>query len=357
MSRALLLSGLALLLLIACGDDDGGGVDASEDAAADTTPSSDTNVPSDTATLDTARPEDTATPPDTSTPDTSTPTDTGTPPDDTGEPPMGEWMTLVEGDWRLDGGEEAYYCARATVRETIYIAEFEAIAPLGTHHTVLTTTDPGSPDGITRCSVATNGDAMIYGSGVGTTPLEMPPGVAVKVEAGQQVLVNLHLFNTARSPLSGTSGIRVRVIPRSAVEHEAEVVLAGEVFQEPIGTPIPARSRGHVKEGHCTMAGDTTIFAVMPHMHQLGTFMRVESRGRVLYNSTYSFDDQVYSDISPMLEATRGQRVNVECTYDNPTSSPVPWGDSSTEEMCFALLYRYPALNEGGIICTRLGTF
>jgi hypothetical protein len=39
----------------------------------------------------------------------------------------------------------------------------------------------------------------------------------------------------------------------------------------------------------------------------------------------------------------QGDQVNVRCTYTNPGNTAVTWGDSSTEEMCFTGLYRYPA--------------
>ena len=42
--------------------------------------------------------------------------------------------------------------------------------------------------------------------------------------------------------------------------------------------------------------------------------------------------------------ADRGSlTVDVECTYNNTTDKQVTWGDSSLAEMCFAVLYRYPA--------------
>lgn len=343
------------LLMVACGDDDDGTGDAATDTVDVTT---DTGMlPADTGTddtgadIDTGTDVDTGTGDDTGTPPADTGTDT-TPPDtsepDTGEPPTGEWMTLVEGDWRLSGGEEAYYCARATVRETLWISGFEAIAPEGTHHTVLTVGSPDRPDGMERCGVGTNRDEMIYGSGVGTTPLDMPRGVAVRIPAGQQVLVNLHLYNTRRSDLRGTSGVRVRTVPERSVENEAEAVLMGTeaIF-------IPGRARNHVINGYCEMEGDATIFAIMPHMHMFGVRMRVEHGGEVLYDRPYTFDDQQFRDVSPMRNARRGQRVNVRCTYDNPTASTVTFGESSDDEMCYAVTYRYPPV--GGLRCTSFG--
>ena len=261
-------------------------------------------------------------------------------------PPGGERFVLAAGDWSMPAGQEGYRCVRQTIDETILVHEFFPIAPVGTHHTVVTyTTTPSFPDGVTPCDAGTNDPDMIYGSGVGTEPLILPEGVAVEIPAGAQVLVNLHLYNTGRETLTGNSGIEVVTMPETLVEHRAEVILAG-----PLSFDIPAMTTGHVINGQCTMADDVTVFAVMPHMHQLGTAMTVEVGGDIIHEGSYTFDDQRYYAIDPPLPLAAGARVGVTCTYDNPTSSSVGFGDSSNQEMCFALLYRYPALGDS-IFC------
>ncbi len=52
-----------------------------------------------------------------------------------------------------------------------------------------------------------------------------------------------------------------------------------------------------------------------------------------------------------MVSLKAGERVEVECSYENPGAEPVPFGDSSLDEMCFAGLYRYPR-GEGGMVCS-----
>ncbi|NIR37192.1 MAG: hypothetical protein GWN73_15475, partial [Actinobacteria bacterium] len=201
---------------------------------------------------------------------------------------------LAAGDWTMGAGQEGYRCVRETIDEPVLVHEFYPIAPEGTHHTVVTfDTTPSTPDGVTDCTATTNGPDMIYGSGVGTEPLILPEGVAVEIPAGAQVLVNLHLFNTGTEVLTGNSGIEVVTMPEALVENRAEVVLAG-----PADFSIPPMTSGHVVDGGCTFSGNATVFAVMPHMHQLGTAMTVETGGEILYEGTYSFDDQRYFDIA-----------------------------------------------------------
>ena len=61
-----------------------------------------------------------------------------------------------------------------------------------------------------------------------------------------------------------------------------------------------------------------------------------------------SFGYQKNYPLDPPVTVAAGESVLVECTYENPTSFPVTFGDSSKAEMCFAGLYRYPALTGTG---------
>jgi hypothetical protein len=263
-----------------------------------------------------------------------------------------EWQPLITGDWALPGGTEGYVCARKTVDEDIIVSAFEAINPLGTHHTLLTVGEPDGEDGVTPCNAGANRPRSLFGSGVGTDPFSMPEGVGMRIPAGSQLLLNLHLFNTGTAELTGESGTRVRVLSESELEHEAEGILAGTTALD-----IPA---GQTTEhtGYCTMAHDVTIFAVAPHMHQLGIYERVVAESAahgevVLHDEPYSFDEQSYKLIEP-VQLLQGERVRVECTHHNTTDARVTFGDSSLEEMCFAGLYRYPA-GDGFFICVDGG--
>jgi hypothetical protein len=263
--------------------------------------------------------------------------------DDEGEAKR-NWQTLVSGEWTVPEGTEGYTCVRHTVQEDLYVNAFEAINPLGTHHTLLTMggrAESGEPDGISKCNASTNGTLAVFASGVGTNPLVFPPGVALKIPAGTQLLLNLHLFNTGREgEISGLSGTRISTVPVEEVEHFAEGILAG-----PIGLNLPP-GETTTSTGYCTMKQDTTLFAVAPHMHQLGTYERVfaETAGGevTLFDAPYDFDEQSFTSLAEPLQLKAGDRLRVECTHQNTTTETVRFGESTLEEMCFAGVYRYP---------------
>jgi len=258
-----------------------------------------------------------------------------------------EWETLLKGEWKLPPSTEDYVCVRQTVEEVLYVRAFEAINPLGTHHTFLSMGEPSGPDGVTPCSANENHAQSIFGSGVGTNALELPDGVAIKVEAGTQILLNLHLFNASTEELRGLSGTKMVRADEADVEQ-----LGGNIAAGVLSLELPPRQMSS-KTGTCMIRSDTTIFGVLPHMHQLGVHMKVVAESsvdgeRVLHDDPYDFDEQLFYPIDP-IQMAAGDAVRFECTWLNTTDKVVGFGDSSLDEMCFVGLYRYPT--DGADFC------
>jgi hypothetical protein len=277
------------------------------------------------------------------------PIDAGTDSGETGDD-AGEWQTLLEGSWELAPEDEGYRCVRLTMTEDTYVKEFQPIAPHGTHHTLLSVNEtPVGPDGISVCGGNDNGLVTLLGSGAGEnySAGPVPDGVAYKIAKGSQLNLNLHIFNAGESTITGTSGIKVRSTTVDKVEQSAETILAG-----PLTLAIPpGRS---TSTGECTIKSDTNVFAVAPHMHQLGVHLksvihRAAGGTEPLFDGPYNFDDQRQTATGELV-LKEGDVVEVECTYENDTSRDVGFGESSLDEMCFIGLYRYPVAGEG-LIC------
>lgn len=286
--------------------------------------------------------------------DTPTP-DAGDTTPDAGGPDAapGDWVPVIQANWTLAAGKEGYICASKTLTEDLYIGGYRPIAPAGTHHTVLSygeptgTDDPGSP-----CSATSENPFWIYASGVGTNELVLPDGVGVKIPAGQQIHVNLHLFNIGDQALSGLSGVEILPVNAASVVHEADMFLPGDISMK-----ILAGSSGHVETGNCTAKYDQTLVALFPHMHQLGVHFKTEIvRGgqtiQTLWDEPYQFDSQEFALLN-QVEIKAGDVIRTTCTYDNPGNLDVGFGNSSNQEMCFSILIRYPAAGGGLPICAN----
>lgn len=264
------------------------------------------------------------------------------------------WASLLEGDWQLPPGEEGYFCVYKTVPRDVYVKAFSPLSPLGTHHTVLTrTTSASPPDGTVPCNVGTNGQSMIYGSGVGSPDFVFPAGVGLHLKAGERLLLNLHLYNSSDAPLSGRSGTLFQEATADEVQNLAEIVLAGPT----IGLTVPPGTS--TQSGTCSISSITNepvqVFALSQHMHKLGTHMRSvirrDNQDIVLQDVPYNFEEQSFQYVEPHLELLPGDVLTTHCTYDNPTGNIVRFGESSDDEMCFTDLFYYPAQG-ASFICT-----
>jgi hypothetical protein len=255
---------------------------------------------------------------------------------------VSEWQTLLSGDWTLAPGVEDYVCVRYTLPKDMYIRGLAAVNPKGTHHTFLTIGEPSKPDGTTSCTVADVLSVSIFGSGVGTNPVEFPKGVGMKLSAGSQLLLNLHLFNTGDTELSGTSGTQILPVEESQIEHLGEenpaVTLDLNILPNQDTTTTD----------YYTVPEDSTLFAVLPHMHQLGIHSKVVAQSSIdgdvtVHDAPYSFDSQLYYPVQAVRMA-KGDKVQFACTWRNTTSNTVHFGQSSLDEMCAIGLYRYPGM-------------
>jgi hypothetical protein len=187
-------------------------------------------------------------------------------------------------------------------------------------------------------------DAMLFASGYGTDDLSLPEGVAIRIPAGKQVLLNLHLFNMYPESRSGTSATLIQTLNEEDVVAEAEVVFAGTA-----DFAIPPNEEASAT-GSCVFEQDATLLSLWPHMHEHGRHMVIEHHGAhgvtTLHDAPYSFYDQTNEPIEPLV-VRAGERIDVTCRWHNTSDEVVSYGDTSIEEMCFAGLYRYPAFSRG----------
>lgn len=260
-------------------------------------------------------------------------------------PPDG-YTKLIGRTWNLQPGDtDIYKCVRVTIPEDMYITNIQAQAPLGTHHTVLSiagANNTSGPDGEQDCYVGTLGLVMLYASGVGTSPLDFPQDVGIKVAAGTQIHLNLHLYNAGDEPISGESAIWVKSQPTPPP------MLAEMVFAGPLDFDVDPGPDEVI--GQCTINKSYSVFALWPHMHKLATHQKIELlRGNdppvELHNMPYDFEEQKYWLQSPEIQLQAQDKIRVTCQYNNTTGATVGFGDSSDNEMCFGGMYRYPASN------------
>ena len=276
--------------------------------------------------------------------------DPGNPDANVGTPDGGSQVDAGAGSFRLIAsdftlgadGDEKWQCERKTMTEDVWITRFTPIAPDGTHHTLLAIDNDPEADGTSDCQVSIERDwTVLFASGLGSPPLNMPDGVAVHIAAGQQIVLNLHLYNFTSAPLNETSAIDVITTDPAGIDNEAQVILVG-----PLSFNFSTVGENFI-DSSCTMSGNTNFFAVFPHMHQLGSHAQVDLTiggvTQTVYDEPYDFEQQWFREYDP-IPMHSGDQITMHCTYYNPEGRFVQFGESSDSEMCFAISYRFPPL-------------
>jgi hypothetical protein len=69
---------------------------------------------------------------------------------------------------------------------------------------------------------------------------------------------------------------------------------------------------------------------------------------RVLYGDTQLADTTDWANpplyrLDPQLDFDGSNGLNYQCEWQNPTDTPVGYGESALQEMCFLWMYYYPA--------------
>ena len=238
----------------------------------------------------------------------------------------GGWQPLIAKGWTLmPGGEKTSDIQLETLERDMVIGGIRPLAPIGTHHTLLFR--------------GANGTNAIYASGVGTNELMFPAGKALKITAGTLIGLQLHIFNTTDGMLTGKSGVEILEVDPATVTEEVDMFLPGpQNISLPPNVPTTLR-------GTCTVKTPYKLFALFPHMHQLGTHLKttltIGGVERVINDAPYDFEHQAVIEFEP-IQMNVGDKITTECTWMNTSAETVTYGESSTTEMCYSILYRFP---------------
>jgi hypothetical protein len=265
---------------------------------------------------------------------------------------------LVAANYTLAPGDEVYRCARVTATRDFFVHTVIPVNGMATHHEVVgidpnkssPDTDPNAASPPTCNGLEVMRWNLLFADGVGSPSLTMPDGVIMKVNAGDQITFQLHLLNASTNTVTSMAAVDVQTLDPSLVQNEAEMILAG-----PLAFSIP-QGANQMVNGKCTMKGATNFYAVFPHMHQLGTHITVNAIvggvSRQVYDGAWDFNNQLFKSFTP-IAMSQGDQITVACTYDNNTGAAVMSGTSTTQEMCFAISYRYPKLNAASPFCPQ----
>jgi len=258
-------------------------------------------------------------------------------------PPEGG-QQLATSTFTLQPGEEKYWCYQFySPPESVGITRIEQISAPGIHHFALFQAfGRNEPDAPHECDTLIKQTWMpIWVTGTGKNELQLPAGTGFVIAPETQYIIQLHLQNAGDDPLTIRGGVNL------TYEHDTAAITPAGMFA--IGSydvDIPAQATGHSIPVSCDPARQMNVFGVFPHMHKIGSKIELRRTPAGGASETfYKVDPWRFGDAPvEMLEKTvvPTDSFDLTCTFDNPYSYPVTFGESSDNEMCFFVLFYYP---------------
>jgi hypothetical protein len=168
-------------------------------------------------------------------------------------------VTLRTEEFMLKPGSEKYLCYAATVPEDLVIDGFSHEGAPYVHH-LLFSRASGEPEGLSECDVLFRYTwEPIFAAGAGASELELPDGTGHRIDADQQLVLQMHLFNTAEETVTGS--VELQMHRSSASEPD---VIGTKTFGT-FDLSLPPMQQSEV-EALCTIDEPVEILAVFPHM-------------------------------------------------------------------------------------------
>lgn len=277
------------------------------------------------------------------------------------------------------------------------------------HHVVVTAMQPGDdttaaiaahPVGTTwNCDQqATPGSGVMNIWTPGNTPLQTPDQLAIPLQAGAKVAMQIHYHPNGMTAAPDTTAIDLEystVWPQkmyfvTALGNAPDASAGLEPDPDDVGPPafvVPKNKGDHTETMVATVPdisslGDVRLYSVNPHMHLVGTHIQGEllraappagqPAQECLANGGWNFDWQrTYTYDAPIasLPSLRtGDKLTVKCHWNNTLANPfvqrlladagmvapvdLTLGEQTTNEMCleiFGLVLDAPA-NPAGVV-------
>lgn len=200
---------------------------------------------------------------------------------------------------------------------------------------------PGKQD-YYNCAGQHPNAALIGGWAPGRGDTKMPRGVGLRLpEKGKSFyVIEVHYNNSAgHRDVRDKSGARVCATKKLKGNEAAYHWLGSEAIN------IGGGQKGNVT-GTCTAPKRSVVLNSWPHMHEIGTHMKVDlirkgGSPQMVLDNPFSFDDQRSYDTPMILEA--GDKLRTTCTFHNRGLFPVGFGTASEAEMCYNFVLAYPA--------------
>lgn len=227
--------------------------------------------------------------------------------------------------------------------EDRWIRAAEAVpgAPQVVHHITVYFHPPGEKWDL-RLNDRVN---LLGGFNPGGTPWMMPPGLAMRIPAGAQIVFEMHYAPNGRAT-PDRSAIGLKFADPAQVRREIHTLMPANT-----DFAIPPAVADYQVDAQYEMPADVDLLLLRPHMHLRGKSFRYEARfadGRreiLLDVPQFDFNWQHSYVLAEPKRLPLGTTLYCTAHFDNSADNPhnplpeatVRWGDQSHEEMMIGI--------------------
>jgi hypothetical protein len=181
----------------------------------------------------------------------------------------------------------------------------------------------------------------------GTGAVVYPAGTGIQLQPSQALAMQIHYNTNNGTRTPDQTGIKLMYAPAGASLTSAYLLpLVANGFTIPPNSMNYTHTRSFPNPTRGVLP--IKVYGLMPHMHTLGKRITISG-----VNSPATEDCLVdiprwdfhwqsqYFRPQPYTVAASGS-LKMTCTWDNPTTRTIRWGEGTEDEMCFAYIYATP---------------
>ncbi|XP_042584940.1 DBH-like monooxygenase protein 2 homolog isoform X1 [Cyprinus carpio] len=287
-------------------------------------------------------------------------------------PPNSSFFDITMVNFTVPAKQTYYHCkimkARFGPKQHIYriepvIENFDLVHHLLLYRCPPTVTEPLEAE----CYTGVDGECMevvaVWGVGGGAFEFPEVAGLPIGGNVGDFFYrLEVHYNNPNKSAgRVDNSGLRFYYTSELRL-HDAAVLMTGLAVAP--GYAIPPKAKSFLTYSMCDTANipkvletphDLQVFSAMLHTHLAGRKVRVglfrggEQIDLLVADENYDFEYQEVTNLGKTKTVKLDDKLLVECTYNTENRDTLTWGGfSTTDEMCLAFIFYYPAMNLSG---------
>jgi hypothetical protein len=280
-------------------------------------------------------------------------------------PPAGQGIQVVVGPFEIAAGQEVQrnYYQKLPNDSDIYVTKVEFKFNRGSHHMNIFKSDSVIvPDHMEETYDPVDFAAwdMVAASQQDSLSWELPPGVAIKLSAHQQVDFQTHYVNATTQ---GTPSGRGKVIVNFWTTDKKNVTaLVGAVFSNNKAIKIPPHTSATFCKVVKNLGMDMNLLLMTGHFHSRGkTFTVGHWDGTRLTDTIYrsaNWADPPVTQFKPSYLLRATDSLAYITTYENHTNTEIKFGGHvEIEEHSNLFTFYYPAPGNGKATYDFLGGY